>query len=167
SYIDWKDSSLWPTADKQIDRIRGAAEKQQDPTAKKGIIGAFCRTHTITDAIEKFLTEEYSPVDGDDKRWSYKKGSTSGGLIVYDDKFAYSHHGTDPSGGKLCNAFDLVRLHKFGYMDEQSKTNQKSFQAMEEFAREDKEVRKVIASEKMDSARYDFAEDLTEIEMQE
>lgn len=167
SYIDWKDSSLWPTADKQLDRIRGAAEKQQDPTAKKGIIGAFCRTYTMTEAIETFLAEEYTPVDGDDSRWTYKKGSTAAGLIIYDDKFAYSHHGTDPAGGKLSNAFDLVRLHKFGHLDEQSKDNQKSFKAMEEFAREDKEVRKVIASEKLDSAKYDFAEDLTEIEMQE
>lgn len=167
SYIDWKDSSLWPTADKQIDRIRDAAEKQQDPTAKKGIIGAFCRTYTLTEAIEKFLTDEYTPVDGDNSRWTYKKGSTTAGLIVYDDKFAYSHHGTDPSGGKLCNAFDLVRLHKFGYMDEQSKTNQKSFKAMEELAREDKEVRKVIASENLDNAKYDFAEGSDDIEMQE
>ena len=35
------------------------------------------------------------------------------GVIVYNDKFAYSHHATDPAGGKLCNAFDLVRWHLF------------------------------------------------------
>ena len=35
------------------------------------------------------------------------------GLVVYENgDFAYSHHATDHSG-RLCNAFDLVRLHKF------------------------------------------------------
>ena len=168
SYIDWQDSSLWPTADKQIERIKDKAKEQQDPTAKKGIIGAFCRSYTITEAIETFLEDEYVEVVGDNSRWTYKKGSTAAGLIVYDDKFAYSHHGTDPAGGKLSNSFDLVRLHKFGYMDEDSKGNQKSFKAMEEFVREDKKVRKVIASEKLDSAKYEFAEGVEdEIEMQE
>lgn len=167
SYIDWKDSSLWPTADKQIDRIRTTAEKQQDPTSKKGIIGAFCRAFTITDVLETFLSDEYTPVDDNSGRWTYKKGSTAAGLIIYGDKFAYSHHGTDPSGGKLCNAFDLVRIHRFGYMDENSKTNQKSFKAMEDLAREDKQVRRVIASENLENAKYDFNEDLDEIDMQE
>ena len=168
SYIDWKDSSLWPTADKQIERIKDAAEKQQDPTSKKGIIGAFCRTFSITEAIENFLSDEYDPVANDNSRWTYKKGSTAAGLIVYDDKFAYSHHGTDPAGGKLSNSFDLVRLHMFGHLDENSKGNTQSFKAMEEFARENKEVRKVIATEKIDSAKYDFADGVDdEIDMQE
>jgi len=167
SYIDWKDSSLWPTADKQLDRIKDSAEKQQDPLSKKGVIGAFCRSYNITETLEKFLTDDYTPVDNDTSRWTYKKGSTAAGLIIYDDKFAYSHHGTDPSGGKLCNAFDLTRIHKFGYMDENSKGNQKSYKAMEDLAREDKEVRKCIASEKLDNAKYDFAEGADEIDMQE
>ena len=33
-------------------------------------------------------------------RYTYTKGSASAGLIVYEDKFASSHHGTDPCGGK-------------------------------------------------------------------
>lgn len=39
-------------------------------------------------------------------------------MVVYDGKFAYSHHATDPVCGKLLNAFDLVRLHKFRELDE-------------------------------------------------
>ena len=39
-------------------------------------------------------------------------------VVVYDDVFAYSHHATDPACGKLLNAFDLVRIHKFGGLDE-------------------------------------------------
>ena len=91
-------------------------KKQGDPLTKPGLIGAFCRAHTIEDAIETFLSDEYTACAAEG-RYTYTKGSTSAGLVVYDDKFAYSHHSTDPAGGKLCNAFDLVRLHKFGVLD--------------------------------------------------
>lgn len=166
TYIDWKDSSLWPTADKQFQRIKSATEKQEDPETKKGIVGAFCRAYTITDAIAEHLSEIYTPAT--DGRFTYNKGTTAAGLIVYDDKFAYSHHGTDPCGGKLCNAFDLVRIHKFGHLDanpQLSGRRSKSFTSMEEIARKDRKVRKVIASENLTDAKYDFVDDvLTEEE---
>lgn len=38
-------------------------------------------------------------------------------------KFAFSHHSTDPTCGKLCNAFDLVRIHLFGDEDENTAPN--------------------------------------------
>ncbi len=41
-------------------------------------------------------------------------------FVVYGGKFAYSHHATDPVCGRLLNAFDLVRLHKFGNLEEKS-----------------------------------------------
>lgn len=160
SYADWHDSSLWPTADREIDEVKDGAKKQEDPSLKKGIIGAFCRTYTITDVIEKFLSDIYvgTAIPG---RYTYAKGTTAAGLIVYDDKFAYSHHGTDPCGGKLCNAFDLVRIHKFGHLDADNErgTTPKSFVAMEDFARADKAVKKIIASENLQDAKYDFAEE--------
>jgi putative DNA primase/helicase len=165
SYIDWKDTSLWPTADKKIRELGEAANRQQDPELKKGIVGAFCRTYTITEAIEKFLSEQYIPT-ADDKRYTYTKGSTAAGLMVYDDKFAYSHHGTDPCSGKLSNVFDLVRLHLFGHLDGESYGAQKpkSFMAMEDFARADDNVKKTIAVENVASAKYDFAEDSEDFE---
>lgn len=162
SYIDWKDSSLWPTSTAQIDKIKTSTEKQEDPENKKGIIGAFCRTFSITEAIENFLQDAYtSATDG---RFTYLKGTTSGGLIIYEDKFAFSHHGTDPCSGKLCNAFDLVRIHKFSHLDGESESGQKlaSFKAMEDFARANPEVKKIIASENLKDAKYDFASNLIE-----
>ena len=52
-------------------------------------------------------------------RYTYAAGSAAAGLVVYDgDAFAYSNHSTDPAGGRLCNAFDLVRIHKFGHLDD-------------------------------------------------
>jgi len=164
TYIDWKDTSLWPTADKKIRELTGAVQKQENPLEKTGIVGAFCRTYTITEAIGTFLQEEYVPTLNDD-RYTYTKGTTAAGLMVYDDTFAYSHHGTDPCGGKLSNAFDLVRLHKFGHLDSDTPTSQrpKSFAAMEDFARADKEVKKLIATETLQDSKYDYFEDDLEV----
>jgi len=161
TYIDWKDSSLWPTADRKIQEVNGFVEKQEDPENKKGIVGAFCRAYTVTEAIAEFLKDAYTPTT--DGRFTYAKGTTASGLILYDDKFAYSHHGTDPCSGKLCNSFDLVRIHLFGHLDpdnEYRNGNTKSFKAMEEFARADKEVKQVIATENFTESKYDFAEPL-------
>lgn len=167
SYIDWTDSSLWPTAEAQIDKVRAAAEKQEDPQLKRGIVGAFCRAYTITEAIDAFLSEEYEE-SAIENRYTYTKGTTAAGLILYDDKFAYSHHGTDPAGGNLCNSFDLVRLHVYGHLDMGSESGKgtKSFKAMEEVARTDKKVKRVIAAESLASAKYDFIEPL-EIEQED
>ena len=156
SYMDWTDSSLWPTADREADKIRGAAKKQQDPELKKGIIGAFCRKYDIHSAIETYLPDDYSPslIDG---RYTYMKGTTAAGLVTYEDKFAFSHHGTDPTSGKLCNAFDLVRIHRFGHLDTDGKTTQ-SFKEMESLVLQDKEVKAVMAKEAIENAVYDFAE---------
>lgn len=59
--------------------------------------------------------------------------------MIYEGKFAYSHHATDSVCGKLLNAFDVVRLHKFGELDEKAgeditPAKLPSFQAMQEFA---------------------------------
>lgn len=159
SYLDWTDSSLWPTSQKHTERIKATADKQEDPQTKKGIVGAFCRAYDIEQAIETFLKEEYTSAQ--EGRYTYTKGTTGGGLVIYDDKFAFSHHGTDPCSGKLCNAFDLVRVHKFGHLDpEESNSTQKSTSAMHEFAREDKTTKGVLAAETLQESRYDFADDI-------
>lgn len=166
SYIDWKDTSLWPTADKKIREIGEQAKKQADPRLKKGVVGSFCRTYSITEAIAKFLSEQYIPTAKDD-RYTYTKGSTAAGLMLYEDTFAYSHHGTDPVGGLTSNAFDLVRIHLFGHLDStntQTSTIPKSFGAMEEFALKDPEVKKTIATESLANAKYDFGEDMDDLD---
>ena len=154
-YDNWKDASTWPMARSEIALIHGG-KKQQDPTTKKGVIGAFCRAHTIEDAIETFLSDVYTPVDGMEGRYTYRKGSTSGGLVTYDGKFAYSHHATDPASGLDCNAFDLVRVHKFGSLDEDCEEDtpigkRPSFKAMQEFAAGDKATRIELGKSAIDS----------------
>lgn len=160
-YNDWHDTSEWPTASDSGDVIMQAIKKQEDPDNKKGIVGLFCRTYTIQEAIAAFLSDIYEPAGED--RYTYINGSTAAGLIVYDDKFVYSHHGTDPVGGRLCNAFDLVRIHKYGHLDtgkEKNEQDKKSFKAMEEFATKDSQTKKHIAEEKFAEAKFEFAEDV-------
>lgn len=158
-YNDWHDTAEWPSSVNFDEFVRTAATKQEDPMSKKGMIGIFCRTYTIQESIAKFLSDIYSYVS--DNRYTYIQGTTSGGLIIYDDKFAYSHHGTDPASGQLCNAFDLVRIHKFGHLDtgkdkEEAKKN--SFKAMEDFVTELPDCKKKMAEEKFAEAKFDFAE---------
>ena len=89
--------------------------------AKRGVIGAFCRTYSVTQAMERFIPGMYGETDISG-RYTYTGGSTAGGAIVYDgDRFLYSHHATDPCSGLLVNAFDLVRLHKYGDLDGDAK----------------------------------------------
>ena len=83
---------------------------------------------------------------------TYTEGSTSGGLVIYDDKFGFSHHGTDPASGILCNAFDLVRIHKFGELDQDAKDDTPanrlpSFTKMNEFASNNSKVMETVGKE--------------------
>lgn len=163
TYRNWKDASEWPVSSRVDVSVQREIKKLGDPLEKRGIVGAFCRTYDIHQAIETFLSEEYTPC-GVDNRYTYVHGSTAAGLVVYEDKFAYSHHGTDPCSGKLCNAFDLVRLHLFGDRDEnidrennRNITKYPSYLAMEDFAANDKAITAMIAKEKILEAGEDFA----------
>ncbi|MDU1314486.1 MAG: virulence-associated E family protein [Clostridium septicum] len=156
----WQDVSYWPESSRARAKLNKALSKQEDPLTKKGIIGAFCRTYTITEAIGEFLSDIY--IQGlDNTRYTYSEGSTTGGVVIYEDKFSYSHHGTDPASNTLCNAFDLVRIHKFGDLDEDAKEGTPanrlpSFTKMSEFATQDKNVISTLGKERMEKAQEDF-----------
>ena len=163
-YEDWTDISSWPTSEREGAVKIHERKKAGDPTAKPGIIGAFCRVYDIASAIETFLADVYEPTRRSD-RYSFIGGSTSGGLVLYDNQFAYSNHATDPTGGKLTNAFDLVRIHKFGDQDEDAKagtpsTRLPSFLAMNEFIATDKNVSFELKRQALASADEDFAASL-------
>lgn len=159
-YPDWTDTSYWPESSRMAGIRKKQADKQGDPLAKKGIVGAFCRTYSITEAIAKFLPDVYTQTAKED-RYTYAAGSTAAGLVVYDgDVFAYSNHSTDPAGGQLCNAFDLVRLHKFNDLDDgkedKAGKDRPSFRAMATFASEDPGVSLTLASDTQGRAVLDF-----------
>lgn len=161
-YADWRNWLEWPQVPgAQQAHVRLAA-KQGDPTTKQGVVGAFCRQYDIYKAMETFLPGVYIPTD-DPERWTYVGGSTTGGAIIYDNgAFLYSHHATDPCSGRLVNAFDLVRLHKFGDQDDEvapgTPTNRlPSFTAMCAFALQDGGVAALLNQERYEKAVQEFS----------
>ncbi|SDY13832.1 virulence-associated E family protein [Eubacterium barkeri] len=160
-YEDWHNVAEWPEIPGAIKVREQRAKRQGDPLEKKGVVGAFCRIYDVPAAMDRFLSGTYTPTDIPG-RYTYADGSTVGGAILYDGgKFIYSHHATDPISGLLCNAFDLVRLHKFSDMDDGAKEGtpaaaMPSFTAMKELCVEDAQVKALIAQERYEKATEDF-----------
>ena len=166
TYRDWRDTSLWPTSSKESQIRLDAAKKQGNPLEKKGLLGAFCRSYSITEAIHKFLPDVYAPTQHED-RYTYTEGSSVAGLVIYDnDTFAYSNHATDPISGKLVNAFDLVRIHLFGAEDADADPRTKvtdlpSYKAMLDFVNKDGVAPVLLDKERMVDMEF---EDITDEE---
>ena len=160
-YENWKDTKSWPTSSRQRIVFKNNLNKQADPLTKEGLIGGFCRTYSISDVIEKFLGHVYEESEFRG-RYDYIPASSSAGVVVYDDKFAYSHHATDPASGKLLNAFDLVRIHNFSHLDKiedlEKKPSNKlpSFKSMENFVLQDEKVKQLLSKERQDLAKMEF-----------
>lgn len=159
-YKDWRDSSEWPVSSRQQSVVQREMKKQADPLAKDGVIGAFCRTYGIEEAIETFLPEVYQP-SAMPGRYDYVPADSQAGVVVYEGKFAFSHHATDPACGTLMNAFDMVRIHIFGELDNKVSEDTDaaklpSFKAMAEFAVADERVKLQLAKEREETAKTEF-----------
>lgn len=119
-----------------------ADDKQTDPRTKSGAVGAFCRVYSIDRAIRELVPGFYIPCG--EGRYTYKDSTTAGGAVVMEGgAFLYSFHGSDPNANKLMNAFDLVRLLKFGHLDGDTKKTGAalpSYKAMEAYALDLSEV---------------------------
>lgn len=151
-YADWRDVTQWPTSSRESEAVRREITEVENPLEKQNIVGAFCRAYpNIREAIEKFLPKVYTP-SAYDGRYDYIPGESSAGVVIYDDIFVYSHHATDPASAKLLNAFDLVRIHRFG-------DDEKSFQQMAQFASKDDKVKALLFKEKAEEANLDFDDD--------
>ena len=152
SHPEWTDPTRLPTSSRESRANTTASAKVQDPLDKEGAVGFFNRAFfPIGRAIEKYLSDVYEPTDNEN-RWHYIQSSSMAGVeIIEGGKFVYSHHAKDPAYLKLCNAFDLVRIHKFG--DDDVK---KSFNAMCELAMQDDEVKRIAMEEKLAQAEADF-----------
>ncbi|MEY8419815.1 virulence-associated E family protein [Oscillospiraceae bacterium 44-5] len=162
TYADWRDFTAWPAVPGAASPKKLAA-RQGDPLAKQGIVGAFCRTYGVEAAMAAFLPGVYEAVDGMPGRYTYLGGSTTGGAVLYDNgKFLYSHHATDPCGGRLVNSFDLVRLHRFGGQDDDAAPGTPanrlpSYTAMCALAAEDREVSGLLLQERWSEAAGAFS----------
>ena len=159
-YKDWRNTAEWPVSKRQQTIVQRNIQKQANPLEKPGIVGAFCRTYSIRDAIDTFLQDTYkhSAMPG---RYDYIPADSQAGLVIYEEKFAYSHHATDPACGKLMNAFDVVRLHRFGDLDAKADPDSDpsrlpSFKAMQEFAVQDESVKIQLGKEREQLAQAEF-----------
>lgn len=166
-YEDWHDVRSWAQVPghEASQRERQLLAKQGDPKTKHGIVGAFCRVYGIREALDEYLPHAYTTVEGSADRLTFATGSTVAGAVIYDDgQFLYSHHNTDPCGGQLVNAFDLVRLHKFHDLDETAKDGTPvhklpSYTAMSKLAMQDKAVvAELNAARAQESAQNVFAD---------
>jgi len=134
--------------------VKHSVRQQQDPLSKDGLIGAFCRTYfPITEAIHTFLSDVYAP-SATEGRYDYIPADSNAGVVIYDDKYVYSHHATDPACEKLLNAFDLVRIHLFG--DDDPK---KTYKQMCDLALQQDAVKLTLDRERRERADEDFAAD--------
>ena len=160
TYRDWHDMRDWPQVPGQQSKQRDLAAKQEDPETKKGIIGAFCKTYTVRRVMDELIPGVYEPTDDID-RFTYTGGSTAGGAILYEEKWLYSHHATDPCSGRLVNAWDLARIHLFGDRDAEAQegtpTNKlPSYQAMRERALQDDDIKRILLDENRAQITEDF-----------
>ena len=46
-YADWRDTAMWPTSKRQSEVLERRLKQQQDPLAKGGVVGAFCKAYSI------------------------------------------------------------------------------------------------------------------------
>ena len=117
SYLDKNDIYEWFKPEKKDDaQIGKSALEGKNPLRAKGMVGAFNRTYTISQAIDKFLPHVYRKERNG--RYTFIGGQSYGGAMsLQNDTIFYSHHGTDPANLYYRSAFDLVRIHKFGTYD--------------------------------------------------
>lgn len=123
---EWRDIRNWAFKSDQEKETRAIVSKAmaQNPREKAGLVGAFCRAYSVPEAIEKYLSDVYAIAPGND-RYTYKAGHSVGGMIVFDDLFCFSYHSTDPiADGHAYNAYDLVRVHKFGHLGKEDSTKE-------------------------------------------
>lgn len=153
AHPEWTDPTRLPTSSRESKANQVTQQKVQDPLEKEGTVGIFNRVFfPVTRALETFLAGVYEPTESE-SRWHLIASSSIAGVEIKDEKFVYSHHAKDPAYLKLCNAFDIVRVHKFGDLDDKA-----SFRAMCDFAMQQDDVKIVAANERLSEAEKDFAE---------
>lgn len=153
AHPEWTDPTQLPTSSRESKANQVAQQKLQDPLTKEGTVGLFNRAYfPVTKALDAFLSDVYEATDNEN-RYHLIESHSMAGVEIKDGKFVYSHHAKDPAYLKLCNAFDIVRTHKFSGLDDKE-----SFREMCEFAMQQDEVKVLAANERLAEAEADFAE---------
>lgn len=111
----WHLPQMWPGNRSAADKLAAAAtpaNEASDPFVR----AVNMEIGGIRNAIETYLSDIYEQ-DGCD--YTFIGATGTRGLVVYEDKeVAFSFHSSDPANNGHChNAFDLIRIHKFGHLD--------------------------------------------------
>lgn len=90
---------------------------KRNPFELAGAAGAFNRVYADLDDVIRVYELPYSKVS--DTRYQFAEASSQAGMgpIAGAEGLFFSHHITDPAGGQTVSAFDLVRLHRFSVLD--------------------------------------------------
>lgn len=117
---------------------------KRDPYAIEGTVGIFNRAYMDWDELIHVYELPYERSATAD-RWHLLQARSVAGMGVVSPGLVYSHHVNDPAYDQACSAFDLVRLHRFGELDEDCKPNtpvnrRPSHEAMLELAAKDPRV---------------------------
>lgn len=114
------------------------------PFEMAGMVGEFNRAYEDLDDLIEAYDLPYERAGS--KRWTLKGAvGSAAGVGEVAPGLWYSHHGGDPAYGEAQCAFDLVRIHQFGALDEDVRTktpvNKKpSYVRMVEVATQDERV---------------------------
>lgn len=151
AHPEWKDPTQLPTSSRESRANTASFQKVQDPLTKDGVVGLFNRAYyPITSALDRFLSDIYEPTDNPN-RYHLIEASNMAGVEIKENRFVYSHHAKDAAYLHLCNAFDIVRIHRFGDLDDKE-----SFKAMCDFAMQQDDVTVLVANEKLEQAGAEF-----------
>lgn len=153
AHPEWRDPTQLPTSSRESKANQVAQQKVMDPLEKEGTVGLFNRSYfPISKALDTFLFDVYEATDNVN-RYHLIGSHSIAGVEIKEDKFVYSHHAKDPAYMKLCNAFDIVRIHKFGDLEDKH-----SFQAMCDFAMQQDTVKILAANERLKESELDFTD---------
>lgn len=158
-YEDWHDITQWPQAPDEKEIISGNHGKLSDPLEKDGLIGAFNNAYTIQDILDDLAPDLYEQAANG--RYTYRQADSVAGVVIYNNRWFYSFHASDPLSYEALNAYDLARKLLFGKKDEEAHGNTKtsnlpSHKAMLEYAKKDPKVREMLSEMKQRRARMDF-----------
>lgn len=167
---DWRDIANLPRSETEKSKIRKSARVASktsgrggvlsDPGGKGNMVGAFCRAYPIEAAMATFIPGVYEPADvvNGEQRYTYAAGSSVNGGVILGGTHLYSHHATDPAGEQAHNAWDIVRIHRFGHLDEfdsHSVSELESHKAMQELAMNDMTVMNELSKSAAQADEFD------------
>lgn len=107
------------------ERVLAMNNDMPDPTAKAGWVGAVCRAYPIVELIGELLDDVFEFQDGSSYRLNFLQsasGAPGGAFITGDGHHVVNKHDSDPLENRAANAFDLIRVYRFGHFDETGKS---------------------------------------------